>query len=266
MDLSVLLPSVGKMFSGDLEGASALFWSFIYIAFIIFINLFFVDYVRIRSKLNRFQLMLSQLKSYTAPLLEKTSDFRHTLAPNLIEVFDALDSHVERWPIFSRNIRGLITTPIGQWIRHELIGEERQRLMSKKFLPGLLVGMGLLGTFIGIQLGIGGVDISGDADQMKMSVQNVLQGASIAFMTSIWGVVFSLIASAVINKFIFKLEERCRQLELEIDRIFEEKTDKYLMEMMVKQIEYLRQDLAVKLTKPALGRDNAREGLRSVVP
>lgn len=61
-------------------------------------------------------------------------------------------------------------------------------------LPGILTGLGVLGTFVGLQLGIGGLDLH-DLKKLETSIVPLIQGCAVAFSTSVWGVGASLIFS-----------------------------------------------------------------------
>jgi hypothetical protein len=56
-------------------------------------------------------------------------------------------------------------------------------------LPGILTGLGVLGTFVGLQLGIGGLSDLHDLRKAR-NKHNVplIQGCAVAFSTSVWGV------------------------------------------------------------------------------
>lgn len=61
-------------------------------------------------------------------------------------------------------------------------------------LPGLLVGLGVLATFVGLTIGLSKLklDSSGGVDQLREGISVMIQGAAVAFMASVWGVGFSL--------------------------------------------------------------------------
>lgn len=61
-------------------------------------------------------------------------------------------------------------------------------------LPGVLTGLGVLGTFVGLQLGIGGLDLQ-DLKKLETSIVPLIQGCAVAFSTSVWGVGVSLLFS-----------------------------------------------------------------------
>ena len=57
---------------------------------------------------------------------------------------------------------------------------------------GTLVGLGLLGTFLGLTIGIINFD-SSNSDNIKDSIQGLLEGMGTAFSTSLFGMLFSII-------------------------------------------------------------------------
>lgn len=61
-------------------------------------------------------------------------------------------------------------------------------------LPSVLTGLGVLGTFVGLQLGIGGLDLQ-DLKKLETSIVPLIRGCAVAFSTSVWGVGVSLIFS-----------------------------------------------------------------------
>ncbi|GGZ99538.1 hypothetical protein DC083_08970 [Ignatzschineria ureiclastica] len=70
------------------------------------------------------------------------------------------------------------------------------RLLSS--IPSLLVAAGVLGTFVGLVTGLRGLDIHSDEiEVLKSGIGQLVAGISFAFMTSIWGVLLSLILNFV---------------------------------------------------------------------
>ena len=57
---------------------------------------------------------------------------------------------------------------------------------------GTLVGLGLLGTFLGLTLGIQGFD-SSNTDKINESIQGLLNGMGTAFLTSLLGMFLSIV-------------------------------------------------------------------------
>ncbi len=81
------------------------------------------------------------------------------------------------------------------------------------FISVLLTGLGVLGTFMGLQMGLSGLLLDGNTEHLQSEIRLMAQGASIAFSTSVYGVGTSLllnllekIFSAITRRHINKLQ------------------------------------------------------------
>jgi uncharacterized protein YoxC len=97
------------------------------------------------------------------------------------------------------------------------------RRLNLKFygaVPNYLTGMGILGTFLGL---VGGITIaskglaSGDSSQLQQSLQGLLSGASLAFLTSIGGLVASIVFSVFEKSKVHGLEGDILKWNEELD-------------------------------------------------
>ena len=80
---------------------------------------------------------------------------------------------------------------IDSYINKELIDS----FVNKNLLntvPGVMTGMGILGTFIGLSLGLKQFN-TGNADEIASSIPPLMNGIKVAFHTSIYGMLFSLV-------------------------------------------------------------------------
>lgn len=99
---------------------------------------------------------------------------------------------------------------IGFAIYYETIISKTKDPSSRKFvnyyqlenMPGTFVTIGLLGTCIGIVLGL--FSFSTDAAQIKNSVNELLKGLRLAFIVTILGLFFSLIYKRRVNEILNK--------------------------------------------------------------
>ena len=97
-------------------------------------------------------------------------------------------------------------------------------LTSSRFLaaaPSFLTAVGVLGTFVGLTIGLKDLQINAsDVDAMKEGVSAMINGAAVAFMTSVWGVALSLL----VNLFEKEVERRSlrqlRDLQQRIDFLY----------------------------------------------
>ena len=58
-------------------------------------------------------------------------------------------------------------------------------------IPSILTGLGVLGTFVGLQLGIGSLDFN----NLEASIKPLINSCAVAFSSSVWGVGASLLFS-----------------------------------------------------------------------
>ncbi len=85
---------------------------------------------------------------------------------------------------------GQILSDIDDYVNEEALAlHSWQSIVTQ--IPGTLTGLGLLGTFVGLIIGIQGIEFT-SVNMALLSVQSLLSGIQIAFYTSIAGVILSL--------------------------------------------------------------------------
>lgn len=100
------------------------------------------------------------------------------------------------------------------------VGLTGSRLLAA--VPSFLVALGVLGTFVGLTIGLSGLDSTSDeVETLKSGINELISGATVAFMTSVWGVFFSLVLN-----FIEKLVEgsalnKISKLQQRIDGLYQ---------------------------------------------
>lgn len=124
-------------------------------------------------------------------------------------------------PPMIKNTRGA-----GEYFTQSAVVGGRLNLRFYSALPNLLTGSGILGTFIGLVAGIWLASkglASPDADTVKQALQNLLHGASLAFLTSIAGLVTSILFSWREKHWIHKLDglrgQWIKMLDSRLDRV-----------------------------------------------
>ncbi|NNN43489.1 MULTISPECIES: anti-phage ZorAB system protein ZorA [unclassified Vibrio] len=87
-------------------------------------------------------------------------------------------------------------------------------------LPNILTGLGIVGTFIGLTVGISlaapGLN-SNDIKDAKEALNTLLDGASLAFITSIVGLLTSLVFSAYEKRYTHLFNSTCQKLNSALD-------------------------------------------------
>ena len=80
---------------------------------------------------------------------------------------------------------------IEEYINEELLHKTGMNFFNSA-MPGLLTGLGILGTFLGLSIGLGSFN-GNDIYAISDNVGTLLGGMKVAFHTSVYGILFSLI-------------------------------------------------------------------------
>ena len=86
-------------------------------------------------------------------------------------------------------------------------------------IPSILTGLGVLGTFVGLQLGIGSLDLKNPGNLDK-SIVPLIEGCAVAFSSSVWGVLASLLFSGWEKAWEGFALGRVRKIQIRVDALF----------------------------------------------
>ena len=92
---------------------------------------------------------------------------------------------------------GQILSDIEEYINEDILGLMSWRSVVMQ-IPGIMTGIGILGTFVGLILGIREIGF-GTVEAALSSVQQILAGIDTAFYTSIVGVILSILFNIFYN-------------------------------------------------------------------
>ena len=77
-----------------------------------------------------------------------------------------------------------------------ILAAQGMNLQVYQAIPGYLTGMGILGTFWGLTVGLSQVNLaSQDIEVLREGIRGLLEGIGTKFSTSLWGLVLSLLVS-----------------------------------------------------------------------
>jgi hypothetical protein len=273
LEFSHLLPkfaALNDIFSRD--GISAAFVAFLWIVFAAFLLGAFTKYLRARRRVGFLNGITADLKQET--LFEKRRDLKHATKANqechyiwrefdesLVEDAGSLYNTLDAAHFF--NVHTLS------------FGLAENRLFAA--VPGFLTAIGVAGTFLGLQLGLGSMEDSSTTEGIKSGIATLLGGASIAFMTSVWGVTLSLLFNFFeklmersIRNNIAKLERRIDHLfprltaERSLTRIVETSTESYVvLQTLAEKIGDRLQEVMGAMTESM--QETLENSLRSVL-
>jgi len=87
-------------------------------------------------------------------------------------------------------------------------------------MPTVLTTLGLLGTFLGLTVGLRSVDLAGDSDALTAGIQTLVAGAGLGFTASLWGVFASLVVNFVEKVMERHALARIRGVQTRVDGLF----------------------------------------------
>lgn len=168
------------------------------IGFLIIIGILFLISTVSFSRLNR------ATDELTAAALKMQQEYRQSEGKNLWpsyqdsrEVFDneALDQAFNRYRLRLRSLqtkRGIVgACELEEYINEDLLDRIGMNYFNSG-VSGTLTGLGILGTFLGLALGLGSFN-GEDIYTISDNVGPLLSGMKVAFHTSVYGIFFSLI-------------------------------------------------------------------------
>ena len=104
----------------------------------------------------------------------------------------------------------------------ERLLEQHLNIRFWNSVPALLVGLGILGTFVGLVWGLR--SFSGIEDftsaEMEKAIKELLPGVSTAFVTSVWGMFASLLFNGLEKGCIGRVSRAIAHLQRALDRLF----------------------------------------------
>ncbi len=86
-------------------------------------------------------------------------------------------------------------------------------------VPGILTAFGILGTFVGLQIGLSSLDLSAPQN-LSSSIVPLIQGAAVAFATSVWGTVASVAFNFLEKSVEQSLHRHAQSLQQQANALF----------------------------------------------
>jgi len=193
-----LWPDFESLLAGNTNGLSALFWCFLIAIFVVCLLQVLRHRLSFSRRLKKLkQLIADQDKKILAANRRATVDNAYNLDKKLIgplwrEFDESLVLSSDKTLLFN-------TLDADHFFNSKSLapGLTGSRLLAAA--PSFLVAIGVLGTFVGLTVGLVPLQIQGTADSAKLvdGIQVLIQGAAVAFMTSVWGVALSLVLNFI---------------------------------------------------------------------
>jgi chromosome segregation ATPase len=110
-------------------------------------------------------------------------------------------------------------------------------------MPGIFTALGVLGTFVGLQLGLKSIDLTQRVTDQQ--IQPLIQGAAVAFSTSVWGVVTSVLFNVLEKNLERRLRQRVQAVQALLAETFPLQTAEALLWEVHSRLEQVETHAAV---------------------
>ncbi|WP_423410452.1 hypothetical protein AABM38_11210 [Heyndrickxia sp. MSNUG] len=228
---------------------SPLFYG-IYIS--IMISLFFyflfnnlLPYYRARKEVNILtDFIFSLEKDYT--ILQKAEALNQWLNQpehsNFIKQFVKPSFSTFNHKLSENHKRGIMLVPdIYDYFLEDNLMQKIGKRKLVDTIPGLFLAMGIIGTFLGIAVGVSQLDPGGDAESMKNGIGVLLNGMQVKFTSSIVGIFLSVIWQ-FLDKMAFypMLSDSYYKLRQHLDELFPtQEQNTVLYQMLTNQVKQM---------------------------
>lgn len=219
-----LLPEFGRIIDGDFtspEGLSALIVSLLLIIVAVFATLSLANYMKAVSRVSFYQNLISGIAA--EQLLEKRREISNNALQSaeygrLWREFDESLVHV------AEKNRLCNTLDASHFFNPFTLAKGLTENRMVAAVPGFLTAIGVIGTFAGLQMGLSSLSQSmGDSPQIEGLTDGIfgmIGGASIAFMTSVWGVFTSVVFNFYEKWLERKIRARITTFQNNVDYLF----------------------------------------------
>lgn len=203
-------------------------------------------------------------------LLAAVLNYLKDKAPEVIrENYGEIAREMERilGPLWSAYARGLVktqddtgritlhSTTEARWFFNEnTIIIPRLHTSFYNIIPGVFTGFGILGTFVGLTLGLAQLKINDNVDGLRQGIEGLLSGMSVAFSSSLWGILISLLFLVFTRYSLKKLNAMLGELQQVIDHLFPLMTAEQVLADCLweareqsKELKRFNEDLAISI-------------------
>lgn len=203
----------------------------------VFINQYFnmmQSYIKIKNQLNKFDNVFSGINNIS----EFTRQYE-----SIKEEVGQIDHFSNIWREFcetliveKRNneiVRYKNTAQTELYINHETVITQQSEVDKLDSVPGILTGIGLAGTFTAITIALFGFSI----ENLNASIENLLGGLSVKFISSLAGIATSIIFISIKKHLFSNLNKSLIKLQNHLNAIFPRRTTESFLSEILEEIK-----------------------------
>lgn len=215
-----LWPQFDEMLSANPSGISAWFWCITFVVFLISLVCVIRNSSHFRTRVRDIKSLLIEqntdnLAQRRRETMQKAREMSSSGISTLWKTFDdSLVTSVDSTKLFA-------TVDAEYFFNAKTLakGLSESRLLAAA--PSFLVALGVLGTFVGLTVGLQGLTgTTSEIEALKSGINTLISGAAVAFMTSVWGVFFSLFLNLVEKECERRALNQITEIQNNIDSLY----------------------------------------------
>ncbi|HAX8315764.1 TPA: anti-phage defense ZorAB system ZorA [Escherichia coli] len=226
------------------------------VAFIIFTLFYLFRAVKIANGLEKYKQSINSIKNN-----ESDNQLQHLqnlfVQPELkhawSEFKESLHSQYELEDGEEKIVRIRATAPSASFFSEQQLVDIPLNTELFKHLPGILTGVGIIGTFYGLMIGLKHFDPS-TPEQVTSSVNNLLHDVLYAFLGSAFAITFSILITWLEKFYLAKCYKNLEKLTAELDSLYDSGVGEEYLASLVKssnesatQARHLKESLVTDL-------------------
>ena len=130
------------------------------------------------------------------------------------------------------------TSDAENFYNNDVLLKERMNTKILNYVPQLMVGLGLLGTFLGLSMGLSDLNLKDSSDISQ--VNQLIDGVKTSFYTSLYGMYFSITFTILINLHLGEIEKKILELKDRLNSIFHKNNGSEIVQEIKKEIAQIR--------------------------
>lgn len=205
--------------------------------FLSFLLFFFLPSFFVSRRLSTTIRNLKALKGKPAGDMDKVFEQAGVLKHLWREYADTLHKQTGTDSLGEHVARLRSTMPAGTIFRPEIIVDIPLRTDFFKHLPGLFTGVGIIGTFYGLLIGLQAFEVSENAIIVRNSLNKLLHGVWEAFLVSASAITLAMVITFIEKLVVAHLNAKVEQIVQLLDALFESGAGEEYLARLVKASE-----------------------------
>lgn len=221
----------------DLPQHIYIFAAILGVLFFSFVLFFFLPSLRVSLQLSRVVKKLQALGNRPDGNFEQVFEKAGVLQHLWHEYADTLHKQTEAVAGQQPVARLRSTMPAGAIFRSDIVVDIPLRTDFFKHLPGLFTGVGIIGTFYGLLIGLQAFQVSENPVIVRASLNQLLHGVWEAFLVSAAAIALAMVVTFIEKIIITRLNARVEKIVQLLDGLFEGGAGEEYLARLVKASE-----------------------------